>query len=88
MAKLSTNWDSVRQDMTDDAASMIKETRDSAIEDIEQRLFKKGLDSQKTTSTEDTVTFITDDKQEFEEGKVYFDEVYEEISDDDWLETL
>lgn len=88
MAKLTTNWDVVRQNMTNDISNQLHEFRDKAIRNIEQRLYDKGLDRSKTNIYEDSIVFITDDDQESIDGKTYFDEVHEEISKKNWFESL
>lgn len=83
------NWDEVRQSMTDEIASVVQRVARSAINDIENRLREKGLDVNKMSKSKNKISFITDDTQEYEEGKVYFDEVYAEISRDrSWTESL
>jgi hypothetical protein len=89
MLKLTTNWDSLRQEMTNAAALMIKETRDAALNDVEQKLIEKGLSADKTDIRKNSVVFVTSDTQEFDEGQIYFDEVFKEISNDaDWVKSL
>lgn len=88
MVDVTTNWNEVRQQMTNDISSTLKDVKKDALNDINERLLEKGLNSDKTEIKPDSVVFITDDKQEFEDGKIYFDEVYEEVSDDSWLESL
>jgi len=89
MAEITTNWDQVRQSMTDDVSSQLKVVSKNAILDIENRLKEKGILQNKMSKSKNKITYITDDSQEFSGAEVYFGEVYDEInSNSNWVDTL
>lgn len=88
MAKLDTNWDIVKQRIIDDVSSVIKDFTRLAVLDIENRLKEKGLDPTKMSKSKNRISFITDDIQEFETGRAYFEEVEKEISAKNWPESV
>jgi len=88
MAELRTNWDLVKQQMLNETSKVLRNFGRRAVSDFENRLKKKGVDPTKMTKSSDGIAFITDDQQEYESGKVYFSEVYEEVSDKKWPESI
>lgn len=89
MAKITTNWDQVRQSMTDDVSSQLNGVSRNAITDIEKRLKEKGVPSNKISKSKSKITYITDNSQEFSNVEVYFGEVYDDISNNsNWPDTL
>lgn len=88
MAEVSTNWSTLKQDMIDDVSDFIHDFKDKALKDIGNKLAEKGISKEKTKIIGGKVVFITDDQQQYSEGQVYFDEVYREVSDESWPESL
>lgn len=86
----SSNWNDVRQSLIDDIASFKNEFLVKASTDIKQRLLDEGVPPGKLriSSDKSKVSMETNIADEYEEGKVYFERVYEEVSKPSWLETI
>jgi len=88
MVEIQTNWDQVKQQMLNETSKVLRDFNKNVINDFENRLREKGIDGSKISRSFDRISFITDDLQEYQTGKVYFDEVYNEVSNDKWLESI
>lgn len=84
----STNWNKIKGDIIKEIKNVSNDFQRKAMNDAYDKLKDKGIDSSKLEMGDNKITFSTDDIQEFEYGAVYFDEVYEEISKDNWLESI
>lgn len=88
MLKISSNWNEVKSSIIEDMRKVVKDTKRKALLDIKNKLNDKGIDNSKLKIKDDRIVYSTDDAQDFENGKIYFDEVFEEISDKNWLESI
>lgn len=87
---VESNWNNIRQDLVKDIASFTKNFFIKASSDIKERLEEKGIPSNKLSisSNHRVISMKVTDKNEFEEGKIYFEQVYDEISSHKWLENI
>lgn len=90
MAKIRTNWSDIKQAIVDNIASFTDNVIVNSLNDIKDKLVSKGLDEGKINISygEKKVSMETNIEEEYQEGKLYFSQVEEEISNKDWLEKL
>jgi hypothetical protein len=90
VAKIRTNWSDIKQAIVDDIASFADNVVNNSLNDIKNRLIDKGLDKGKINISYGgkKVSMETNIEEEYQEGKLYFSQVEEEINDEDWLEKL
>lgn len=85
-----SNWNEVKQGLINDLGGFKKEFLTTAMHDIVARFEKKGLPASDLEVSNDrsNVSYEAKNADDLQEGKIYFDEVYAEISDPRWMETL
>lgn len=84
------NWSEVRQSIIDEVSLIRKSVLKNGADDIVERLVRKGMRRSNIKISKDNsrISSSLDNENEFQEGKIYFSEVFEEISQSNWLESV
>jgi len=82
-----SNWFDIKQNMIDEIASFKKDFLEKASTDISRKLSKNVKDI-KISKNKKTISKDTKDEDEFNKGKIYFEEVYNEINNQEWVDKL
>ena len=82
---ITSNWNEVRQGIIDAMSKHKNEFRDKALIDIKNRIDSKGQNStiNKNSVEVDALTIL-----KYNEGKVYFDEVFKDINSQSWIDNI
>ncbi len=82
---IKSNWNDVKQGIIDAMADRVKEFKKDAEEDINNRINSKGI---KSVVGKNGVEFTASDVTEYKNGKVYFDDVFKDISNQAWIDSI
>lgn len=82
-----SNWFDIKQRMIDEVVSFKKDFLEKASTDISRKLSKNVKDI-KISKNKKTISKDTKDEDEFNKGKIYFEEVYNEINNQEWIDKL
>lgn len=84
------DWNKLKQSIIDEISVVKKQLLTDISNDLVNRLREKGLDDSKIKISNDKtmISYEADSEQSFREGKVYFEEVMNDINNGNWLETL
>lgn len=83
-----SNWDKLKQDIINDIADFKNGFLKSAANDIVDKLTTKGIDGSKIEVAGNKIIYSPTSEDDFESGKIYFEEVFEDISKSAWPETI
>ena len=82
-----SNWFDIKQSMIDEIVSFKKDFLEKASTDISRKL-SKNIKDIKISKNKKTISKVTKDEDEFNKGKIYFEEVYNEINNQEWIDKL
>jgi hypothetical protein len=84
----NSNWNELKQDLIDDIVSFKDDFVRDAQDDIVKRLVRKGLSERDLDKEGTSVKMQVDSAAEYDKGKIYFEEVFEEVSQPGWTDTI
>jgi hypothetical protein len=82
---VTSNWNSVKQGVIDAMSKHAKEFKKEALVDIKSRLDSKGIS---TAIVKNGVEKTAMTASEYGTGKVYFDEVFKDIDNQPWVDSI
>jgi len=83
-----SNWNELKQSLINDVADFKNQFIKDATNDIIDRLKSKGLDGSRIEKEGNKVFYNPPNQDDFNAGKIYFEEVYQDISNPGWVETI
>jgi hypothetical protein len=84
----NSNWNELKQDLIDDIVSFKDDFVRDAQDDIVKRLVRKGLSERDLDKEGTSVKMQVDSAAEYDKGEIYFEEVFEEVSQPGWTDTI
>lgn len=82
---VTSNWNNVKQGIIDAMSKHAKEFKKDALIDIKNKLDSKGIN---TTIVKNGVEKTVMTSSEYGTGKVYFDEVFKDIDNQPWVDSI
>lgn len=82
---VTSNWNNVKQGVIDAMSKHAKEFKKEALVDINNRINSKGVSA---AIVKDGVEKIAMTSSEYGTGKVYFDEVFKDIDNQSWVDSI
>lgn len=82
---VTSNWNDVKQSVIDAMAKHSSQFKKDALADIKNKLELKGP---KSTIIGNKVEFAASTASEYSIGKVYFDEVFKDINNQSWVDSI
>lgn len=83
-----SNWNEVKQSLIDEVALIKDNFVRDAQNDIIKRLTRRGLSERDLDKEGTSVKMQAESAAEYDKGKIYFEEVFEEISQPGWIDTI
>lgn len=83
-----TNFREFKRGVIESVNKFKKSFVKKATSDIRKKLINKGLSNRKVKIDNNLVFMDPKTKEEYENGKIYFNEVYNEVDSQSWVDTL
>ena len=82
---VTSNWNDVKQGIINAMSKHKKDFKDKALVDIKNKLEAKNV---KVSTNKNSIELNVSSVSEYNNGKVYFDEVFKDINNQSWVDKI